>query len=79
MIIGNNTAGIIKNIIFLDFNKGYQTELDLLFNDVPHDLRQKLLLRSLADFTSEEIIKLPTSLIYFLPVSKLNVFIRTLI
>jgi len=79
LIIGNNTAGIIKNIIFLDFNKGYQTELDLLFNDVPHDLRQKLLLRSLADFTSEEIIKLPTSLIYFLPVSKLNVFIRTLI
>lgn len=70
---------MIKNIVFLDFNIGYQTELDLLFNDVPHDLRQKLLLRSLADFTSEEIIKLPTSLIYFLPVSKLNLFIRILI
>lgn len=63
----------------MDFNIGYQAELDLLLNDVPCDLRQKLLLRSLADFTSEEIIKLPISLIYFLPVSKLNYFIRTLI
>ncbi|XP_060861457.1 uncharacterized protein LOC132938560 [Metopolophium dirhodum] len=56
---------------------GYQTELDLLFNDVPHDLRQKLLLRSLADFTSEEIIKLPTSFIYFLPINKLAVLSGT--
>jgi len=62
----------------LNFNNiGYQTELDLLFNDVPHDLRKKLFLRSLADFTSEEIIKLPTTLLYFLPVSKYTIYIRT--
>jgi len=64
-----------KYIIFLGFNIGYQTEVDLLFNDVPHDLHEKLLIGSLADFTAEEIINLPTSLIYFLPVSKLNVLI----
>ena len=77
MIIGNNRCN--KNIVFLDFKIGYQnqTELDLLFSDVPHDLREKLLHKSLVDFTSEEIIRLPTSLIYFLPVSKFNVFIRT--
>lgn len=62
----------------MDFIIGYQTELDFLFNDVPHDLHKKLLIGSLADFTVEEIINLPTSLIYFLPVSKLklNVLIK---
>jgi len=62
----------------LDFNIGYQTELDLLFNDFPHDLHKKLLIGSLADLTAEEIINLPTSFIYFLPVSKLklNVLIK---
>jgi len=62
----------------LNFNNiGYQTELDLLIKDVPHDLREKLILRSLADLTSEEIIRLPTTLLYFLPVSKYTIFIRT--
>ncbi|XP_022161558.1 uncharacterized protein LOC111027479 [Myzus persicae] len=60
-----------------DCVEGYQTELDLLFNDVPHDLHEKLLLRSLANFTSEEIIKLPTTLIYFLPINKLAVLSGT--
>lgn len=56
-----------------DCVEGYQTELDLLFNDVPHDLHKKLLIGSLADLTAEEIINLPTSLIYFLPINKLAV------
>uniref|UniRef100_A0A2S2NSI1 Otoancorin n=1 Tax=Schizaphis graminum TaxID=13262 RepID=A0A2S2NSI1_SCHGA len=56
-----------------DCVEGYQTEVDLLFNDVPHDLHEKLLIGSLADFTAEEIINLPTSLIYFLPINKLAV------
>ncbi|KAF0770310.1 Uncharacterized protein FWK35_00000802 [Aphis craccivora] len=56
-----------------DCVEGYQTELDFLFNDVPHDLHKKLLIGSLADFTVEEIINLPTSLIYFLPINKLAV------
>ncbi|XP_025197043.1 uncharacterized protein LOC112595869 [Melanaphis sacchari] len=51
----------------------YQTEIDLLFNDVPHNLHEKLLTGSLADFTVEEITNLPTSLLYFLPINKLAV------
>lgn len=74
LIIGDN---IMKYNVFFELNIEYQTELELLFNDVPYDLHKKLLLGHLVDFTTEEIIKLPTSLLYFLPVSKLNIFIKT--
>lgn len=51
---------------------GHQTELNLLFNNVSPELCEKLSTGSLANFSIEEIIKLPVNLLYFLPVSNLS-------
>lgn len=52
-------------------NIGYQSELHLLFDDVPHELHNKLYFGSIANLTASEIVKLPTNLLYFIPVSYL--------
>lgn len=50
----------------------FQNELDAIFNNVPLQLGEKLIIGSLADLTADEINKLPTNLLYFLPVIQLN-------
>ncbi|VVC44291.1 Hypothetical protein CINCED_3A001515 [Cinara cedri] len=56
---------------------GYPADLNLIFNDCSPELCDKLLIGSLANFSIEDIIKLPTNLIYFLPKNKLDILSGT--
>jgi len=53
----------------------YQSELNILFDNIPHEIHKKLLIGSLTNLTIDEISKLPKNLLYILPVSKFNIFL----
>lgn len=64
-----------KIFLFLSEIIEHQIELGAIFKDVPCELVKKLSVGSLANFTIDEIIELPTNLLYFLSVCKFRIML----
>ncbi|XP_050528946.1 uncharacterized protein LOC126898698 [Daktulosphaira vitifoliae] len=52
--------------------KEYQSELSYLFDNIPRELKKKLVFGSLIDLNIEEIVTLPENLLFFIPINKLT-------
>ncbi|XP_050441383.1 uncharacterized protein LOC126846182 isoform X2 [Adelges cooleyi] len=59
-----------RSNVCTDNAKGYQTEIQYLFNGISHEVHEKLLSGSPMNLT--EIATLPADLLYFIPVNKLG-------